>query len=149
MTSISANGNTPPALKHPLQRLHSPSRTASLILHTLGLVDFAKCFEYLHTHPNLINQSYGWHFQYLTILGTLCFKSAEMLNYPGLLVATLTFTAGILADVINSKLLFKVKNMLLFLAAPVTSFLPIFIVLLTITARSIDHDLILADPLLR
>jgi hypothetical protein len=80
MTSFSSNGNIAPALKHPLQRLHSPSLTASLILHTLGLVDFAKCFEYLHAHPNPINQSYGWHFQYLTILGTFCLKSAEMLK---------------------------------------------------------------------
>jgi len=45
-----------------------------------------------------------------------------MLKRQGLLVATLTFTAGILADVINSKMLFKVKNALLFLAAPVIPF---------------------------
>src|SRR5438270_2715741 len=71
------NGHTHPPnsvaikdeLKHPLQRLHSPSRTFSLILHSLGLYSFAKSFEYLQTHPNPINQSYGWHFQYLTILG--------------------------------------------------------------------------------
>lgn len=56
-------------LKHPLQRLHSPSRTFSLILHLVGLYSFAKSFEYLQEHPNPINQSYGWHFQYLTILG--------------------------------------------------------------------------------
>jgi len=56
-------------LKHPLQRLHSPSRTFSLILHAVGLCSFANSFHYLQTHPNPINQSYGWHFQYLTILG--------------------------------------------------------------------------------
>lgn len=126
MTSSATNGNIPSALKHPLQRLHSPSRTASLLLHTIGLVDFAKCFEYLHTHPNRINQSYGWHFQYLTILGTFCIQLSALLKTAntksdlGLLVATLTFAIGILADVINSKVLFKIKNALLFLAAPVT-----------------------------
>ena len=57
------------ALKHPLQRLPSPSPTLSLVLHALGLYSFAKCFEYLHLHPNPINDSYGWHFQFLTILG--------------------------------------------------------------------------------
>ena len=79
MTSSSANGNISPALKHPLQRLQSPSRTASLVLHVLGLVDFAKCFEYLHRHPNPINQSFGWHFQYLTILGIPFLDSIMML----------------------------------------------------------------------
>src|ERR1700730_1347127 len=59
----------PDMLKHPLQRLQSPSRTLSLALHIVGLCSFAKSFEYLQTHPNPINQSYGWHFQFLTILG--------------------------------------------------------------------------------
>jgi FAR-17a/AIG1-like protein len=56
--------------RHPLQRLHSPSRGLSLVLHAVGLCSFAKSFVFLVTHPNPINQSYGWHFQYLTILGT-------------------------------------------------------------------------------
>jgi hypothetical protein len=61
----------PEMLAHPLQRLRSPSRTLSLALHTIGICSFAKSFEYLETHPNRINQSYGWHVQYLTILGNL------------------------------------------------------------------------------
>jgi hypothetical protein len=69
MTSEQNHNSLEYALKHPLQRLKSPSRTLSLLLHLTGLFSFAKSFEYLHTHPNPINQSYGWHFQYLTILG--------------------------------------------------------------------------------
>ena len=69
MTSEPNHNSLEYALKHPLQRLKSPSPTLSLILHVTGVFSFAKSFEYLHKHPNPINQSYGWHFQYLTILG--------------------------------------------------------------------------------
>jgi hypothetical protein len=76
MATMNGHARSPPSadsiadvLKHPLQRLHSPSRTFSLILHAVGLCSFANSFYYLQTHPNPINQSYGWHFQYLTILG--------------------------------------------------------------------------------
>lgn len=90
--------------KHPLQRLHSPSRTASAAIHILGLASFAYSFVWLETHPNHINQSYGWHFQYLTIIG--------------LTLATLTFVLGILADVTSSRRLFYLKNLTSMCSAP-------------------------------
>jgi hypothetical protein len=75
MSSLSSPGSLSSTWKHPSQRLHSPSRTLSLILHGAGLYDFMRCFDYLQAHPNRINQSYGWHFQFLTILGTALITS--------------------------------------------------------------------------
>jgi FAR-17a/AIG1-like protein len=105
------------ATMHPLQRLQSPSRTFSLSLHLVGLYSFARSFEYLQVHPNRINQSYGWHFQFLTIIGISV--PVPALIYPGLLIATISFAAGAVADLTESKILFKVKNYLLVVAAPV------------------------------
>ena len=89
---------------HPLQRLTSPSRSISLIIHVLGLVSFAKSFWYLHTHPNHINTAYGWHFQFLTIIG--------------LTLATLTFLFGLLADLTLWRPFFRIKNALSVCSAP-------------------------------
>lgn len=50
------------------------------------------------------NEAYGWHFQYLTVIG--------------LTLATLTFTAGLLADMTLSARLFLVKNLLSVCSAP-------------------------------
>lgn len=50
------------------------------------------------------NDAYGWHFQYLTILG--------------LFLATLTFSFGLLADLTLSPRLFLVKNTLSMTSAP-------------------------------
>lgn len=49
-------------------------------------------------------EAYGWHFQYLTIIG-LC-------------MATLTNLVGLAADISLSSRLFAVKNMLLVCSAP-------------------------------
>jgi hypothetical protein len=51
------------------------------------------------------NESYGWHFQYLTIIG--------------LALSTLTFTFGLLADITLSRRLFAVKNALSVASAPI------------------------------
>lgn len=90
--------------RHPLQRLPSPSRGASALLHTLGLASFAYSFAYLVRHPNPINDSYGWHMQYLTIIG--------------LSLSTATFAVGLLADLTMSKRLFEAKNALSVASAP-------------------------------
>jgi len=92
------------AARHPLQRIHSPGRGISALLHTLGLLSFSLSFKYLFDFPSMINESYGWHFQYLTILG--------------LTVATLTFVFGLLADLTLSPTLFLVKNTLSLCSAP-------------------------------
>jgi len=56
--------------RHPLQRLESPSTGISAVLHIIGLVSFSYSYKYLVDYPSMINESYGWHFQYLTIIGT-------------------------------------------------------------------------------
>jgi hypothetical protein len=51
------------------------------------------------------NDSYGWHFQYLTIIG--------------LALSTLTFACGLLADLTLSRRLFAAKNALSVASAPI------------------------------
>ena len=70
----------------------------------LGLASFAYSFWWLEANPNPVNESYGRHFQHLTILG--------------LSLATLTFVIGLLADITMSTRLFKVKNILSVTSAP-------------------------------
>jgi hypothetical protein len=53
---------------------------------------------------NSRNQSYGWHFQYLTIIA--------------LALATATFTFGLLADMTGSQRWFRYKNTLSVCSAP-------------------------------
>ncbi|GAB7366577.1 hypothetical protein MBLNU230_g8563t1 [Neophaeotheca triangularis] len=120
------------AQKHPLQRLDSPSRGTSAALHMSGLVSFAYSFAFLVLNPNPINDSYGWHMQYLTIIG--------------LSLAAATFTAGLLADLTLSHRLFQVKNALSVASAP----LECLISLLYWTLRAIDTHLVLPpdiDPI--
>ena len=50
------------------------------------------------------NDSYGWHMQYLTIIG--------------LSLATATFTVGLLADITMNSTLFQIKNALSVASAP-------------------------------
>lgn len=45
--------------RHPLQRLSSPSRGSSALLHVLSLCSFAASFWYLNHWPTMINDSYG------------------------------------------------------------------------------------------
>lgn len=115
--------------KHPLQRMYSPSRTASAVIHTLGLASFAYSFVWLETHPNHINQSYGWHFQYLTIIG--------------LTLATLTFILGILSDMTYSRRLFYLKNLTSMCSAPMET----LISLLYWGLRAIDPALVVPPEL--
>lgn len=88
---------------HP-QRLVSPSRTASLLLHTLGIASFTESFRYLIAWESPVAEAYGWHFQFLTIIG--------------LSVALLAFVFGALADLTLSPVLFRGKNTLASLATP-------------------------------
>jgi hypothetical protein len=50
------------------------------------------------------NQAYGWHFQYLTVIG--------------LSLSTLTFAVALLADITSSRRLFLAKNILSICSAP-------------------------------
>ncbi|KAL6716168.1 hypothetical protein ACLMJK_005734 [Lecanora helva] len=116
------------AEKHPLQRLQSPAiHGFSPILHLLGLSSFIYSFKWLSDNPNPINESYGWHFQYLTILG--------------LTVATLAFTCGLLADLTSSTTLFYIKNMLSICATP----LEVLISILYWSLRIYDRNLVIPE----
>lgn len=50
------------------------------------------------------NEAYGWHFQYLTVIG--------------LTLSTLTFIVALLADITLSRRLFLAKNLLSVCSAP-------------------------------
>lgn len=90
--------------RHPLQRLQSPSRGISVIIHLIGIISFSLSYKYLFDWPTFINDSYGWHLQYLTIIG--------------LSIAMLTFIFGLLADITLSPQLFLIKNTLSLCSAP-------------------------------
>lgn len=109
---------------HPLQRFPSPSRGASAALHMLGITSFALSFKYLIDYPTHINESYGWHYQYLTIIG--------------LTIATGTFTFGLLADITLSPKLFFIKNSLSLCSAP----LEVLISILYWGISAIDRKLV-------
>ncbi|PIG83382.1 AMP dependent ligase/synthetase [Aspergillus arachidicola] len=109
--------------KHPLQRIHSPSRGFSALVHLLGLSSFV-C---MHENPNHANEAYGWHFQYLTVIG--------------LSLSTLTFAIGLLADVTLSARLFLIKNLLSICSAP----LEVLISILYWGLRVIDERLVVPD----
>lgn len=117
----------PRYLKHPLQRLSSPSRGLSAVVHLAGLASFCWSFKFMHDFPNRANEAYGWHFQYLTVIG--------------LSLATLTFVFGVLADVTLSARLFLVKNLLSILSAP----LEVLISLLYWSLRLIDERLVIPE----
>ena len=145
--SASPASNKIATTKHHLQRLASPSRQASLILHVsrvqigkkgnlfvdlqsvvrnsliffkLQIVNDATAEEplilcwsrsSLVDNPNIANESYGWHFQFLTIIG--------------LALAWLTFVTGAIADITASRNLFLLKNGLLFCSAPLETLISV------------------------
>ncbi|KAL8797614.1 MAG: hypothetical protein Q9182_007177 [Xanthomendoza sp. 2 TL-2023] len=71
------------------------------------------------------NEAYGWHFQYLTIIG--------------LLLATITFLAGSLADMTSSQRLFRIKNAFAVVATP----LEVLISVLYGGLVSVDKELVI------
>ena len=90
--------------QHHLQRLSSPSRSFSLFLHILGTLSFSYSFHFLTVWDTPFNDAYGWHFQFLTIIG--------------LFGALLAFVLGILADLTLSPTLFAAKNSVSVMATP-------------------------------
>jgi hypothetical protein len=111
--------------RHHLQRLASPSRTVSLLIHLVGLGCFAASFKWLLQWETPMSRSYGGHFQFLTIIG--------------LLLSTITFTIAIAADLSGNSRLFAVKNTLSVCAAP----LEVLVALLYWGIRAIDKRLII------
>ncbi|EAW08529.1 putative integral membrane protein [Aspergillus clavatus NRRL 1] len=82
----------------------------------------------MHDNPNRVNnEAYGWHFQYLTVIG--------------LALSTITFAIGLLADVTLSPRLFLVKNLLSICCAP----MEVLISILYWGLRIIDKQLVVPD----
>ncbi|KAE8552613.1 hypothetical protein TMatcc_008016 [Talaromyces marneffei ATCC 18224] len=117
--------------RHPLQRLPSPDRRTSALVHLLGLASFLSSFKFLVEHPNHASEGFGWHFVFLTIIG--------------LALSTCTFTVGLLADVTLSRRLFLLKNILSVCSAP----LEVSISVLYWGIRSIDPHLVVPPDELR
>ncbi|MCJ1310204.1 hypothetical protein MMC25_003866 [Agyrium rufum] len=120
-----------PSARHPLQRFGAPSRgmrnsdfedemlTSDPPRQAAGLSSFAGSFKF--------NASYGWHFQYLTIIG--------------LTLASLTFLCGSLADITLSRPIFRTKNILSICSAP----LAVLISSLYWGIKSIDASLVVPE----
>lgn len=92
------------AQRHPLQRLASPSRTASAAIHLIGILSFSASFRYLTLYPTPLSEAYGGQFQFLTILG--------------LAASLLTFSIGLLPYLTLSPQLYRIKNTLSACSAP-------------------------------
>lgn len=110
--------------RHPLQRLSSPSPAFSLALHVLGVLSFSYNFHFLTVWDTPFAAAYGWHFQFLTILG--------------LSASLLAFAIGIVSDLTLSPALFTVKNAICTVATP----LEVLISLLYWGIRAIDESLL-------
>ncbi|OAA62708.1 integral membrane protein [Niveomyces insectorum RCEF 264] len=110
--------------KHPLQRLASPARSASLVLHLAGIGSFIASFVYLHRFPQMPGGSVGGNFQFLTILG--------------LALSLVTYALGAAADVTGATPLFAAKNVLAVCVAP----LEVLVSLLYWSLQTIDPHLL-------
>ncbi|KAF4487861.1 integral membrane [Fusarium agapanthi] len=115
------------APRHPLQRLTSPSRNVSLLIHILGIASFSYNFYFLTVWDTPIARSYGWHMQFLTIIG--------------LSASLIAFVLGALADITLSQTLFQAKNAVAVLATP----LEVVISILYWGLRLIDPKLLMPD----
>lgn len=92
------------AISHPQQRLRAPSRSLSLALHAAGIVSFLLSFRFLYTWETPLSNTYGGNYQFLTIIG--------------LALSLITFSVGLLSDVTLSPTLFRLKNYLAIVSAP-------------------------------
>ncbi|EMD62023.1 hypothetical protein COCSADRAFT_38825 [Bipolaris sorokiniana ND90Pr] len=133
--------------RHPLQRFDSPSKGFSGALHVLGLISFYLSFKFLTDNPNDFSSSFGWHLQFLTILG--------------LSISTLAFIVALLADLTSTALdqspdmpsdppaaafsshLFRLKNYLTLIAAP----MEITISVLYWSIKAIDGKLLVSPEI--
>jgi hypothetical protein len=118
-----------PMAPHPLQRLSSPSRSLSLLLHILGAASFSYNFHFLTAWETPLSEAYGWHFQFLTIIG--------------LTASLLAFVFGILGDLTLIPALFEAKNAVAVLATP----LEVVISILYWGIRFIDTSLLMPDDM--
>ncbi|PKX89799.1 putative integral membrane protein [Aspergillus novofumigatus IBT 16806] len=117
--------------KHPVQRMSSPSRGFSALVHLIGLASFIGSFKFMHENPNRANEAYGWHFQYLTVIG--------------LALSTLTFAVALLADLTLSARLFLVKNLFSICSAPMEVLISVLYWSLRMVGYKIDERLVVPD----
>ncbi|KAI0489613.1 FAR-17a/AIG1-like protein [Xylaria cf. heliscus] len=110
--------------RHPLQRLASPSRQFSMLLHTTGIVSFLASFRFLAQWETPIPVEFGGHYQFLTIIG--------------LALALCTFAVGLMADLTLLSSLFQVKNVLAVCSTP----LEVLITVLFWGLCAIDKNLV-------
>lgn len=89
---------------HPLQRLASPSRSISALIHLLGIASFSASFRWLFLYPSPENDKFGGVFQFLTIIG--------------LALSLTSMALGLLADVTLSTTLFNAKNVISVCSTP-------------------------------
>ncbi|KAG9196282.1 hypothetical protein G6011_01403 [Alternaria panax] len=133
--------------RHPLQRFDSPSKGLSGALHVAGLASFYSSFKFLADNPNIFNSSFGWHLQFLTIIG--------------LSLSTITFIFGLIADLTSTTILkspslspdppaaafseyvFRLKNYLALVAGPIE----VTISVLYWTLKAIDGKLLVHPDL--
>ncbi|KND94799.1 membrane protein [Tolypocladium ophioglossoides CBS 100239] len=113
--------------RHRPQRLASPAPSFSLLLHLLGIASFGYNFYFLTTWETPFTHAYGWHFQFLTIIG--------------LAAALVCFTLGALADLMRSPGFFHAKNAVSVLATP----LEVVISVLYWGIRANDPELLVQD----
>lgn len=97
--------------RHRLQRLSSPSPTLSLLLHLVGVASFAYSFHFLTAWDTPISRAFGWHFQFLTVIG--------------LSGSLLAFVLGTLADVTSSAALFAAKNAVSIVVTPLEALISV------------------------
>lgn len=90
--------------RHPLQRLASPSRSLSALVHLLGVASFTASFQWLFANPLPATEQFGGNFQFLTIIG-LAFACTSM-------------ALGFLADLTLNRTLFNAKNIISVCATP-------------------------------
>ncbi|POS83014.1 hypothetical protein EPUL_004735, partial [Erysiphe pulchra] len=111
------------------------SRGLSFIFHLIGFLTFSLIFRLLIINHTQADSAYGWHWQYLTVIG--------------LTASNLTFLVALLADITFSTTLFSLKNKLALCSAP----LEVLISILYWGLSTIDRKLVVppgihVDPFL-
>ena len=110
--------------KHTLQRLNSPARNISALIHLAGIASFSASFTYLRLFPSPFSTSFGGEFQFLTIIG--------------LALAQTTFVIGLVSDLTLDARLFAIKNVLSVCSAP----LEVLVSIIYWSLCAIDRELV-------
>ncbi|KAI6246532.1 hypothetical protein HI914_05841 [Erysiphe necator] len=100
------------------------SRKLSILSHLLEFLAFSLIFRLLFTNHTRIDGTYGWHWQYLTVIG--------------LTITIITSFVALLVDITLSKTIFSIKNKLVLLSAP----LEVLISILYWGLSAIDRKLV-------